>query len=634
MDYSTPHFRPNSSASTDSNAAGFWDERLSSRIDPIGTAQPPGQYSSATTSSAEALDEKERILRDAINPIISRCCDEERALESILRKLREHRECQEHTLGSSLSIINQHRNLLTPVARLPPEILSRILVLNAQPVHRDWRVDAAKAEPEWWVDVARTSSQVCRRWRQVALDCPEIWSYISFKRQSQRWIAEMIERSHSAPLSLFGGHRVKWNEALMGLVADNMHRFEYIDLWVNDKVGYYTESLFKMLSKSAPTLEYLTLAVEYYSGRACVNPAFPREFLSGCTPNLRHLKVSASNPIQWDSGIFTNLTTLSVTRGRGCKPGLSSFEMLITALTRMPGLELLTLCQCIPHPAHPTARCDHANLPNLKRLELTEPLNHCTDLLRQIAVSASTTLLLNLASDRDITKEDVDRFEEVFPLHPWGACNSRIGVWPARWGSVVTGSENTRTPLAIAWARFITLVSPQLRSSCIPNITGWDVDCWRGFAHVAPELQSLTVGGEAQVVELGKALRPPNGPNVVPADCCFPVLSHLELVADYNPRTDISAWGEEEAQLSTMLTRILAERAEIGCSTPKLVFSPRPWSDKRFPDDLSVMWTRRASQGLRGAHASDASHKVGLVSVGSNAADAGAGRSRARLQQL
>ncbi|KAF8871572.1 hypothetical protein BD779DRAFT_457556 [Infundibulicybe gibba] len=410
----------------------------------------------------------------------------------------------------------------------------------------------------------------------------------------------MIERSHSAPLSLLGGHKIKWNEALMNLAANNMHRFKSIDLC---RAGHNTKSLFKIFSKSTPMLEHLTLASDYYAERAVVIPAFPQEFLGGCAPNLRHVKLSTSAHTPWDSGLFTNLTTLEVSGGRGYDASLSSLEMLLVALTRMPGLEILILRESIPPCAGPTTRRIHANLPSLERMELRDSLDSCTNLLRQVIINTSTTLLLNLSYN--ITREEVDGFGEVFPPCPWATSTPakalewktrdfKIGAWSAQRGSEVTGSENTWTPLAMVWAPFITLVSPQLRSSRIPNIAGWDVDCWRGFAHVAPELQSLTVGCAVQVVELCKALRPPNRPNLVPEDCCFPALSHLELAAYYAHA--MSTPGGGEAQLSTVLARILAERAQIGCSTPELVFNFRPWSEK-FPDGWSEPF-REAVPGI------------------------------------
>ncbi|KAF8868002.1 hypothetical protein BD779DRAFT_1393234, partial [Infundibulicybe gibba] len=90
----------------------------------------------------------------------------------------------------SLAAIRHCRNRFVPVARLPPEILSRIFVFNARMVRPGDRVD-----------VARAISHVCRRWREIALDCPRLWPHINFEH-GPRWLTRVIERSRSVPLSL------------------------------------------------------------------------------------------------------------------------------------------------------------------------------------------------------------------------------------------------------------------------------------------------------------------------------------------------------------------------------------------------------------------------------------------------
>ncbi|KAF8868622.1 hypothetical protein BD779DRAFT_914769 [Infundibulicybe gibba] len=276
---------------------GFWGGVLSNRINYIGTTLLPEQYSGAT--SIEAVLENEKALQGSISSLWSRYYDEERALLSTLEGLREHTRRQECVLNSFLVTVRQHRNLFTPVARLPPEILSQIFVFNAQ------------IRLEGWLEAAHTCSLVCKRWREIALDCAELWSQLNFENHyPPRRLAKIVERARSVPLSFIGGSGVKtWSRnERMALVVNNMHRFKSIDLRVPAGNNDDVDSLFKIFNESTPMLEDLTVSTP------CANSSFvlPQDFLGGCASNLRHIKLSTTVLVPWGSALFSNLTTLEV----------------------------------------------------------------------------------------------------------------------------------------------------------------------------------------------------------------------------------------------------------------------------------------------------------------------------------
>ncbi|KAF8870319.1 hypothetical protein BD779DRAFT_1792120 [Infundibulicybe gibba] len=582
----------------------FWDNIMEGRISRIGGAPPPRQYPSATTSSIEALDGEKQVLEDAIELIRRRCAMEEAALQGALKDLRKHLQREERAIAQSITTIHRYRNPLIPVMRLPPEILSRIFVFHAQ---MGWG----------WLDAALTSTHVCKRWWEVGRVCPELWSYIKYEDcRSAAWMAQMIKRSGTVPLSLEFDDLPRINRRKMALIAKNMHRFESLELHVPEEAH---GAFFKAFSQSPPLLQHLTLSNYEYSANA-----FPPKFLGGSVPSLRHLTLSTSSYVPWDSGLFANLTTLNVSgeSEESADGNPPSLEMLLSALARMPDLETLVLSDCFYPPASSVTACPHVKLPNLGWLAVTAPLTFCTRFFRQISISARATIVLHPGCS-NASKEDVREFFTVFPSHlctasplvsralkfTWHASEFTIDAWTeqdmkpdvSQDASIKlifnrdSDDSQSMSPLDLSWACFAGLTSPQLRSFRISNrhIVGWDVEVWRNFAYMAPGLRMLAPGRSVQCIELCKALSPPDGPNLVSADCCLPALSYLELEVPYNDLVPAPDGGE--SPLSVALAHSLAARASIGCSTPLLLLvswegSPEGWS-KPFKEAVpGIIW--------------------------------------------
>ncbi|EIW84579.1 hypothetical protein CONPUDRAFT_50072, partial [Coniophora puteana RWD-64-598 SS2] len=97
--------------------------------------------------------------------------------KTILKTVNKLRDVLDHTT-------TDHLRLVSPVLRLPFELLSEIFVLSAEQTvrttlhrnhipyfHRTYRV---QAEASGALNVA----QVCRKWREVALSTPSLWNAI------------------------------------------------------------------------------------------------------------------------------------------------------------------------------------------------------------------------------------------------------------------------------------------------------------------------------------------------------------------------------------------------------------------------------------------------------------------------
>ncbi|KAF8867452.1 hypothetical protein BD779DRAFT_1483332 [Infundibulicybe gibba] len=249
-----------SDCSYHSDANKFWDNALDSRIVRIGNA-PPQRHSGRITSSIKVLDKERWILQGAIDTIRHRCDSEEKAPRNIIHTLREHHAREEQAIESSIATINYHHNALIP-----------------------WRASLLKFCP----------GSLC---------------------SMRSWImATMIERSRSVPLSLIIDDGADLDSRKMSLVAKNLHRVKFFDVYIQD-------------SKTRPFLGILNRPVSYCGIETY---AFPSTFLSGNTPNLRHMKLTTHSYVPWNCGLFENLATLEV-RGAKRTSGPNAPEMCFCA---------------------------------------------------------------------------------------------------------------------------------------------------------------------------------------------------------------------------------------------------------------------------------------------------------------
>ena len=91
-------------------------------------------------------------------------------------------------LEESIRALKSRRNELSPISRLPAEILCEIFFLSI--------LSGSSQRPEFWTNF----SKVSQHWRSLALCAPELWTIMP--DEYPQWAQEMLIRSKSAKLTI------------------------------------------------------------------------------------------------------------------------------------------------------------------------------------------------------------------------------------------------------------------------------------------------------------------------------------------------------------------------------------------------------------------------------------------------
>lgn len=283
-----------------------------------------------------------------------------------------------------LSNLRTQRNTFSLISRLPPEILASIFTHCAR-IHQQNRYPGYRV-PDW-VNV----SHVCRHWRDVALNCSTLWSFLFVS--SQRWTDELLARSKTAPLKvLVDSDYPKQSTELHFLknIAPQADRIQDLCLRLTRQEAERVLSLF---SSPAPLLQSLRVSVErsnYLSEPALVTGTL----FDGDTPSLRKLELM-NYPFPLTSPTLRGLTFLRLRDlGTSYQPTLVDLKV---ALSRMQDLAYLHLENALPSArGNSTGQSfedsEKLSFPQLARLSIVAPsstvvlLLSCFDLPMQTEV--------------------------------------------------------------------------------------------------------------------------------------------------------------------------------------------------------------------------------------------------------
>ena len=142
-----------------------------------------------------------------------------------------------------LKLIPSLRNLLQPVNRLPPEILSRVARYVPDKSARDTRSIIPL-------------THVCRYWRESIVSTPEVWTLISSRSKSSVTTLS-LERSKAAPLEIDFNLRIRDREFL-DLLVPRIQNTRTLTLHNFSSIEELNRAL-PNFPQSTPNLQSLTL---------------------------------------------------------------------------------------------------------------------------------------------------------------------------------------------------------------------------------------------------------------------------------------------------------------------------------------------------------------------------------------
>jgi hypothetical protein len=288
------------------------------------------------------------------------------------------------SLEDSIRALKHRRNAIAPISSVPAEVMAVIFF------------HLRSGLPE--IHVVLRVAHVCHRWREIALDCPLLWTHIDFTTVTPAGAKEILARAEMAPLYLEANiHSRHWGNARFLAFQNELqtHVSHIFHLSISAGRSHLNKTL-EGLKSPAPALEFLSLSEHHYdeSRRASV----PDTLFDGATPKLSSLHLSNCD-ISWKSPLLTGLKNLKITTlSAGARPSLTDW---LDALDKMPQLAWLSLDSASPHTPHFPFDIERTvTLPFLAELDISAFVVDCGLLLAHLILPTLTSLCVTTTSNR------------------------------------------------------------------------------------------------------------------------------------------------------------------------------------------------------------------------------------------
>ncbi|KAJ7601125.1 hypothetical protein C8J56DRAFT_26731 [Mycena floridula] len=330
---------------------------------------------------------------------------------------------EEARLALSLSHIRVQLNDLTIISCLAPELLERVFSICISWIYSTRRVRSCLS----W-------TQVCRFWRQVALNSPRLWHQIPIDWNIE-FARHFLSRSRQAPVSLIALSPQRNFTDSLDIHAGRIHSIETL-LFPDDM-----SALFDSFGSETPNLRRLSLRIPPVSQYFILPRAFP---------SVRQLSLDAV-AIQWDS--CHSLTRLSL---RGLAPPCSpSYIQLHHLFSSSPSLQFVDLDNVVPlrdYPSEYVSSC----MPCLQEMSISGKPDVVRDILVLLSLPVIAALAIRCSPDLNLIS--------LFPGSAREAYLDRMGV------SVNTLRISQHTIKLISSTATICISCPQIAATALSSI--------------------------------------------------------------------------------------------------------------------------------------------------------------------
>lgn len=276
--------------------------------------------------------------------------------------------------------------------QIPPELLTKIVIFYR---------DQTSAGQQRWLEWTATT-QVCRRWRTIALEHSALWSEIAIGGPNHltSWVDAMLERSSAVPIALWAR-----------LTSGKSHE-EQVARALGHSSGLRS-LFFERAHKALPTMESYVRSIPQSAFRSLLDltlstygldNVLPDGFAANFPPPLQKLMLNRVRLDSWSSTLLgPTLVDLNLEFEGDAGPAV----LVLDAFERMVNLEILRLAIPLPDSGDQTRRIE---LRKLKRFEagMTMVLGQVGWLLGHLSIPTTAELFIQC----EPANEDATDFEK------------------------------------------------------------------------------------------------------------------------------------------------------------------------------------------------------------------------------
>ncbi|KII87398.1 hypothetical protein PLICRDRAFT_55359 [Plicaturopsis crispa FD-325 SS-3] len=502
---------------------------------------------------------------------------------------RQHVDNEIAALERSIRAFKTRRNEFALISRLPPEILSEVFHCY-QAIMQISELDTS------WM----TAMYVCRHWRDIALDCPRLWSYIV--PRTTKWTKKLLARSKDAPLTIVSTipNPARSFEHSLKLALSQVSRASAVHLTTTTRC---MESIFDDFATPAPILESLTLEVSDPWQLTGPDPnayTIPETFCSGINPMLRYFSLRSCG-IPWGSSFLNNIQVLKMSAiPVAFRPSMSDILGILGRASS--SLSVFEIRDSVDSSGESFgAPGIVVNLPHLTSIHISScTARECGTILAHLKLPASAAIELECTLSDDITTDLANILPTVAASSATGCslqsldvrlalpepCMIDIRGWHASdvdltaphiesaphisvrlMATTLASHALYGAELAIAICQSLLLT--QVRNIAVTNMGDMSEAAWVETFRRCALVNKLTVS-DGSALGLIKALDQ-DGTDSSTAHVFLPGLKDLQLVS-------VNFWGDDpDGSGVHILCKCLTGRAQQNVKLERLSIQACPW---------------------------------------------------------